>query len=406
VGTLSLLEPPKRLWGIKQSHLSPKQDRFDKSKATRKAFLGGRGAGKTYMVVHEALKLLGRRRCSGTICAPTYTMLRDVDWPAFRELAGGMIRIPRPSANEVEMMNGSVLRFRTGDDPDKLRGLNNSFFGVDEAAMCKFDVWRIGLATLREHGENGTAFAGSTPRGKKNWFFDVFGEPREDHDLVQATIDDNPHTAAAWKAALKRDYGVGYWEAQEIRGEFCDPEGSIFKREWFQPYVGELPPFEAIYRGWDLAASTKSAADYTCGAKIGITASADVYILDVIRVKQEWPQSRKLIVSTAQLDGTEATIGIEKVGMQLAFVQEMIDDPALVAYTIVPVPRERDKLSYALPLANRGAGGKLFLVPGNWNDAFLDEACTFDGLGKVHDDQIDAVCNALHVGSRVPRAYV
>jgi predicted phage terminase large subunit-like protein len=363
----------------------------------RKAFVGGRGAGKSVVLCLAALRELGLRKCSGTIIAPTYTMLRDVDWPMFGDMARGVVKVIRSSAHEMEMVNGSVLRFRSGDDPERLRGINNSFFGIDEAAIAKKDVWMIGLATLREFGGPGQAWAATTPRGVKNWVYETFGIPRADHAVVYASTEDNPFTGTEFKADLRRDYGVGQWARQELDGEFCDTKGAIFHREWLKVVEKAPPEFVAITRGWDLAVSTKAAADFTCGVKLGLTADADIYVLDVVRGKQEWPDTKKIIADTARADGAECCVIIETNAFQLSAFQELYRDPALAPYPIFECRRERDKMSYALPLAARAQEGKFYMVAGSgtWIDAYRDEFSMFTGQGDEQDDQVDATTNAL-----------
>lgn len=386
----------------------PKQLEWLNLTERRKAYVGGRGAGKTKALCIAALRELGKRKCSGTIVAPTYTMLRDVDWPMFCELCEGYTKVLRPSAHEVELLNGSVQRFRSADDPERLRGLNNSFFGIDEGALTKKDIWLIGLATLREHGGAGQAWVATTPRGRKNWVYEVFQSNRPNHAIVFASTFDNPFTSNEWKEDLRRDYGVGQWAEQELEGRFCDSQGPLIKREWLQIVEPEsVPPkdkFVVCVRGWDLAVSTKASADFTAGVLLGLTADAKIYVLDVVRGKWEWPDARRVIRQVAQIDGVETSLVIETNAFQLAAFQEIYQDPELAPYPIIECKRERDKMSYALPLAVRAQQGQAFIKNASWTAEYVDELCIFDGTEssqslsiehRRHDDQVDATTNAF-----------
>jgi predicted phage terminase large subunit-like protein len=154
-------------------------------------------------------------------------------------------------------------------------------------------------------------------------------------------------------------------------------------------------------RGWDLATTTKTTSDYTAGVKIGITEHNDIYVLDVIRGKWEWPDAKAVIGDTARSDGTECRVCIETVAFQAAALQDLLADPTLGQYVFEGVKADRDKASRALPVAARAKAGKVYLIPGNWNAPFLDELCFFDGTGKGHDDQVDGLSIA-YAGAEKP----
>jgi predicted phage terminase large subunit-like protein len=54
-----------------------------------------------------------------------------------------------------------------------------------------------------------------------------------------------------------------------------------------------------------------------------------------------------------------------------------------------------DKLTRALLWTPFAEAGRIHLVRGDWNKAFIDECCSFP-RGK-HDDQVDAVSIAIAV---------
>ncbi len=378
--------------------VSEKQREFLESSAVRRAYIGGRGSGKTWAGCLASLIELGRGRCSGAVVAPTYVMVQDVILPTFRELAGPVVESFNKAALRAEFVNGSSVIFRSADRPDRLRGLNLSFFWLDEAALCDEYVWRVLVATLREGGRGGKAWITTTPRGKSHWIYRLReGKGARHWHFVHASMFDNPFLGEDFKEAIEREYGVGWFGKQEIGGEFVDPEGALFQRRWFKVTDGVPDEFVQVTRGWDLALSVRVKADYTCGVKVGITRDGDVWVLDVIRGKWEWPDARKEIIKTAQRDGVECHIAVEKNAFQLSALQELWREPQLVGYAILPVHRTADKLSVALPFASRAQAGKVFIKRASWTDGFLDELCSFDGSGKLHDDQVDAVVNAAGI---------
>jgi hypothetical protein len=65
----------------------------------------------------------------------------------------------------------------------------------------------------------------------------------------------------------------------------------------------------------------------------------------------------------------------------------------LAAFTFQPIQVHNDKLTRALPLVARSEQGKLAIVRGGWNLAFVDQLCSFPE--GQHDDMVDAVSGGL-----------
>jgi predicted phage terminase large subunit-like protein len=403
IGFSPLMMP--RLARIHGRRLGKKQAPFVLSPATFRAFVGGRGSGKTYGGAYAGCGEAGRLRGStGIIVAPTYTMLSDDVVPVLREVAGKALLKFSDSDMEGTFLNGSRVLMRSAADSmhiNRLRGGSFSWFWLEEAAHVPdgYDAWRILIATLREGGRMGRGFLTTTPRGK-GWIFDLFGQSADaDYALFGSRTDENEFTTERYKQILTTAYGVGWFARQELAGEFCDPEGTLFQREWFK-IVDRAPEFARTWRGWDLAISTKSAADWTVGVRLGITPEQDVYVLDVQRWKAEWPDSRKRVMAIAQTDGEQTSLGIESVAFQLAAIQELHREPTMSRFSMQAVKTERDKLSYALPVASKAQAGKLYVVRAPWNAAYIDECCAFSGDGKGNDDQVDGTTIAYRCASK------
>jgi predicted phage terminase large subunit-like protein len=385
-----MVEPQAEL--ICTENVSEPQAAFLQSDGLFRGLFGGRGSGKTHAGCLAALLAAGERKCLGMVCSPTYDMLRDDVLPLLLRILEPVILHHYKSEKTISLINGSEIKLRSLDRPEHRRGPNISWLWCDEAAQIALETWLILIGSLREGGRLGRAYVTSTPRGKSNWLYEkwvVSDDP--DYVFWHAPTQTNIATSQTYKDMMVRNYGVGHWGKQEIEGAFVDPEGSVFQRHWFQvAEPANLPPFDIICRGWDLATSTNTKADYSAGVKIGLTADSDIYILDVIRQQTEWPDTRRIIIQTALMDGPECQIKVEKVAFQLAALQELIREPVLLRYAVSGAETEgRDKLSHALPIASRAQAGKVHMVRGAWNDAYLDELCSFTGDGKTHDDQVD-----------------
>jgi len=214
-----------------------------------------------------------------------------------------------------------------------------------------------------------------------------------DYAVIRSSTRDNIYLPKDFVTRLQEQYS-STWQQQELEGEFCDLEGSLFKRHWFTT-VREAPAGLRWFRYWDLAASTKTAADFTASACAAISKdTGDILLRDLIKVKEEWPIVRRLILETANNE-PDVQIGIENALHGLPAVQELRREPALANISLRSINVTKDKVSRALPVAARAESGHVRLVDGAWVKDWLDE-CTVFPHGQ-HDDMVDAVSGAVQM---------
>jgi len=171
-------------------------------------------------------------------------------------------------------------------------------------------------------------------------------------------------------------------------------EGGRFKREWFKKIVDEAPPNLRWKRGYDLAVSTKTSADYTASFRCARDKLGNLYIADGYRARIEYPEQRRYAVERMQIErNTEH--GIESALHGAAFVQDMRRDISYGHIALKSVRVDTDKLTRALAWLNLAEEGKVFLVRGPWIDEFVDEIARFP-TGR-YDDQVDAVSVAVNM---------
>jgi predicted phage terminase large subunit-like protein len=144
----------------------------------------------------------------------------------------------------------------------------------------------------------------------------------------------------------------------------------------------------------DLATSTKTRADFTVIATCGIDSKENIYILNILRGRWEWPDAKEHIIDEILAQGVRL-VGVESQGYQLSSFQELARDQRLRNVALHPVPVDRDKVSRALLLSARGAAGKLFCVKASWFEDLVYEFTNFPG--GDHDDQVDAVCGCVEL---------
>jgi predicted phage terminase large subunit-like protein len=174
-------------------------------------------------------------------------------------------------------------------------------------------------------------------------------------------------------------------------------KGGRFRREWFKTIVDAAPDGLRWKRGYDLAISIKTSADYTASFRCAFDRQGNLYIADGFRKRMEFPDQRRYIIERMQNEpGTEH--GIESAMHGKAVVQELRREPTVRRYAFREVPVDGDKLTRALSWLNLAEAGKVFLVRGPWIDDFIDEVCRFPS-GR-YDDQVDAVSIAVSMLSR------
>jgi predicted phage terminase large subunit-like protein len=242
----------------------------------------------------------------------------------------------------------------------------------------------------------GGAWFISTPRGY-NYFETLYRRHRDDKAWAsfQFPTSANPYIDKAEIEAMRQSLPA-LVARQEIDAEFVQLAGALFKREHFVQ-ADELPACTRWVRSWDLAFTTKSSSDYSAGAKVGMDANGNVLVADVVRMRAEWPVVLRTIADVARLDGTGVRQGIECVGAQVGALQTLVRDPLLAGIAFQPITVDKDKLTRALPVLTRAEQGKLIIKRAHWTQALIDELCAFDGLGKTHDDQVDALSGAMQM---------
>jgi len=182
--------------------------------------------------------------------------------------------------------------------------------------------------------------------------------------------------------------------------------GNVFRRSWFQEVEALPPNIVSRIRYWDRAATEPSPSnpnpDWTAGLKMFKDGQGRYYIVHVERFQGRPLKVKTTIRSMAEQDGRNCMIGIE-VDPGQAGVAESDDHVSnLAGFVVKKFPARVDKMTRALPLSAQAEAGNVFILKGAWNEKFLAEMESFDGEGKVKDDQVDAASGAFNaiVGSK------
>ncbi|MGD9590005.1 MAG: phage terminase large subunit [Pyrinomonadaceae bacterium] len=174
------------------------------------------------------------------------------------------------------------------------------------------------------------------------------------------------------------------------------PEGgTIFRVEWFTHTVAKHPDGLRWFRGYDLAASVKTSADYTASLRVALDKrDGKIYIADGFRKRIEFPDQRRYVLER-MAEEPDTVHCIEEALHGKALVQDLRRNSQAIGRTLRGVRPQGDKLMRAEAWAPYAEEGRVVLVSGPWIAEFIDEVCRFTGRGDAHDDQVDAVSLAV-----------
>lgn len=226
--------PPPLPSTAKPITLHQTQIDFHKSRALYRGFVSGRSGGKSFAGAYD----MCRRAKPGhtyLVASPTGVKGGDETFPTFKAIAqdldlwGTVKMTPWPTAT---LKNGATVRFRSAEDPEKLRGPNLSGVWLDEGSLMEEKAFTICIACLREKGEQGWLTCTFTPNGTGHWTYEQFAKANSDTELFHCHTRDNPFNPPGFADTLARKY-VGAWALQELGGLFVAMEGAEFAPEWF-----------------------------------------------------------------------------------------------------------------------------------------------------------------------------
>lgn len=166
--------------------------------------------------------------------------------------------------------------------------------------------------------------------------------------------------------------------------------GRYMNRNWFRRVAAiQVPSNLKWVRAWDLAVQANTAADNTASSKVAIDEMGNIFIDAQIVYKKVWGASKENIVRVALRE--RIPVGIEAVGAMEIAADEVRS--ALRGEVLVKsIKTTKDKLTRALRWIDKAEAGKVYLVEGDWIEAFLDECEAFDPIAdSSKDDRIDSV---------------
>ena len=225
-----------RQWEIEFDPL-PSQRAFIECPARFKGFSGPVGSGKSMALCFTALRLATENHgCQGLLGAPTYRMMRDVTQVAFLRLLdeNGIPYEFAKSDNIVRLMDvDSEILLRSLDEPERLRGTNLAWFGIDELTFTSEEGWTRLEARLRDpRAKRLCGFGVWTPNGQ-DWVYRRFIQnPVPGYECVRARPHENRHVLGAnpdFYKRLEMSYDERFYR-QEVLGEYLNiTQGRVYE---------------------------------------------------------------------------------------------------------------------------------------------------------------------------------
>lgn len=308
--------------------------------------------------------------------------------------------------------SGTLVEFKTANDPQSLRGAGLDILWIDEAAFIpNNEAWDVVRSALGD--KLGLVITTTTPWGK-NWFFETFfiGKALEDENQfrVEYTSIDNPYyPAEEWEYNREHMHPVIF--AQEHLAAFDAMAGVALSGDWLKYYVFGNPdtrgddisvPREGdtyrlkLYLGIDPAISIADGADDFAMALIGVDpVNAQVYLVDYFLGHIAFPDQLDKIQEWF-LKWRPELIGVESNAYQRALEQQVARMAGFPS--TVPVFSKGKKEERILRMAPLFKVGKCRIRK---NQAeFIDQWVSFDPEKKNQkDDLLDAVEIALSVAN-------
>lgn len=211
-----------------------------------------------------------------------------------------------------------------------------------------------------------------------------------------------------WPEKYSKEYleqervNVGEYEFTSLFQQMPQPmDSGFFIGTDFKEIVEskDIPEGLKWVRYIDLALGESKSADWNACAAVALdTKTGDIYIRDMVRVHELtrfFPEIKSWMKNSSE---AATRWGVEVVAFQSLVLKEFLKDPELAIVSIEPVKPTDDKETRARNVQVRARQGKVKLVRGEWNLAFVREAIAFP-KGR-YDDQVDTVSGGLQMIAR------
>ena len=199
-------------------------------------------------------------------------------------------------------------------------------------------------------------------------------------------------------SALKEELPNQKWMAQYMQNPTSE-QSAIVKREWWQIWEEESPPYcEFVLQSWDTAFEKNNRADYSACTTWGVfyqpddtgVSQANIILLNAFRDRLEFPSLKKKAIEEFKEWDPDSII-IEKKATGAPLIYEM-RSMGIPVQEFTP-GKGNDKISRLNAVADLFASGRVWVPNTQWAEEVVDEVASFPG--GEHDDYVDSVSLAM-----------
>jgi len=291
------------------------QKEFHASKARFRTFIAGRRGGKSLAGTIEALRWADRRVTHGMIIAPTYGMLMDVNIQMMMEWCPEYaIKSWNKVEKRLKLVNGSTITFRSGDNPDRLRGTGKDWIWLDEACFMSKKVWETVYPVLTS--TEGVAWVTTTPQGY-DWVYETFYKPAKkdkNFDTWRFATLENPYINKELVEQARKDLSEVMFR-QEYMASFEKFEGLIYPEFSEEKHLRTTPDsltdiyFVGLDVGWNHP---------TAGVLIKEDKDRNVFVIDEFREQY----------LTVDMIGNQIKSMLQRNGLDVERIEIFVIDPS------------------------------------------------------------------------------
>ena len=380
--------------------------------------ISGRGWGKTRTGAEDIAQYAWdnpESRCG--VIAPTSG---DVRGTCFEGESGLVAVIPsklissyNKSLSEITLINGSIIRGFSAEEPSRLRGPQFHRLWADEMAAWQYaqETYDMIKFCLRL-GDHPQMVITTTPRPIE-LIVNLVDKSYEDDGSVVittgSTYDNKANLAPSFIKELESYEGTKLGD-QEIYGQVLDLEsGGIINRDWFRlwPAERELPQFEYVLQSYDTAFTDRTVNDPTACTVWGIFKPLDrplcVMLIDCWSEHLAYPDLKPKLLEDYTLSYGEPGKRVDLVLIEeKASGQSLIQDLGRAHVQVRGYnPGKLDKTQRLHVVSNIVAAGRVYVPEstvnkGNirdWAEPFMREVCSFPHA--AHDDYVDTLSMSL-----------
>ena len=199
-------------------------------------------------------------------------------------------------------------------------------------------------------------------------------------------------------AALKEELPNGKWMAQYMQQPTSDVS-AIIKREWWQIWPDDSPPFcEFVIQSWDTAFLKTERSDYSACTTWGVFYKPDatginranIILLNAFKARMEFPELKQRAQQEFKEWNPDTLIVEAKAaGSPLIFELRAMGIPV---QEFTPT-KGNDKIARLNSVSDIFASGMVWVPNTSWAEELVEEVASFPS--GEHDDMVDSMSQAL-----------